>query len=82
MKQHEEMRGIAIAAVLALLSAPCHAQSPISPGQCDQVRAAITQHGLEAARKHAMEHHGLTRADLRTIEQACGIGDRGRRTKR
>jgi hypothetical protein len=76
------MRGIAIAIVLALISTPCHAQGGPSPGQCEQVRAAIAQHGLEAARKHAMEHHGLTRADLRTIEQSCGIGHRSERVKR
>jgi hypothetical protein len=82
LKRREEMRAIAIAIVLVLLSTQCHAQSAPSTGQCDQVRAAIAQHGLQAARKHAMEHHGLTRADLRTIEQSCGIGDRGRRVKR
>ena len=82
LKQHEGMGRIAIAIVLALLSTQSHAQSAPSPGQCEQVRAAIAQYGLEAARKHAMEYHGLTRADLRTIEQSCGIGDRGRRTKR
>ena len=80
------MRGIAIAIMLVLLSIECHAQSGPSPGQCDQVRAAIAQHGLQNARKHAMENHGLTLADLRNIEQSCGIGDRdrdrGRRAKR
>jgi hypothetical protein len=76
------MHKIAIAIVFALLSTPCHAQIAPTTGQCDQVRAAIAQHGLAAARKHAMEHHGLTRADLRTIEQSCSIGDRGPRAKR
>lgn len=74
------MRGIAIAIVLALLSIECHAQNDPSPGQCDQIRAAIAQHGLQAARKHAMANYGLSQADLRTIEQSCGIG--GRRGKR
>jgi hypothetical protein len=79
------MRGIAIAIVLALLSIECHAQNGPTSGQCDQVRAAVTQHGLQAARKHAMENYGLTQVDLRTIEQSCGIADRSRaprRTKR
>ena len=78
------MRGIAIAIMLVLLSIDCHAQSGPSSGQCDQVRAAVAQHGLQNARKHAMENYGLTLADLRNIEQSCGIGDRdrGRRAKR
>ena len=78
------MRGIAIAIMLVLLSIECHAQSGPSPGQCDQVRAAVAQHGLQNARKHAMENYGLTLADLRNVEQSCGIGDRdrGRRAKR
>jgi hypothetical protein len=78
------MRGIVIAIMLVLLSIECHAQSGPSPGQCDQVRAAVAQHGLQNARKHAMENYGLTLADLRNIEQGCGIGDRdrGRRAKR
>jgi ribosomal protein S9 len=82
VKELQDMRCIATAIVLALLSTQCHAQGGPSPGQCDQVRAAIAQHGLEAARKHAMEHHGLTRVDLRTIEQSCGIGQRSGRAKR
>jgi hypothetical protein len=76
------MRGAAIAIVLALLSTHCHAQSAPNAGQCDQVRAAIAQHGLQAARKHAAENHGLSQADLRTIEQSCGIGGRAKRAKR
>jgi hypothetical protein len=76
------MRGIAIAIVFALLSTHSHAQGSPSPGQCDQVRAAIAQHGLEAARKHAMAHYGLTRADIQAIEQSCGIGNRSGRGKR
>ena len=78
------MRGIAIAMMLVLLSIECHAQGGPNPGQCEQVRAAIAQHGLQNARKHAMANHGLTHADLRNIEQTCGIGDRdrGRRAKR
>ncbi len=79
---HEKGRGIAIGILFALLSTPCHAQTSPSPGQCEQVRAAIAQHGLQAARKHAMEHHGLTLADLRSIEQSCGIGQRSGRAKR
>jgi len=68
-----------------LLSIECHAQSGPSAGQCDQVRAAIAQHGLQNARKHAMANYGLTLVDLRNIEQTCGIGERdrgGRRPKR
>jgi arsenate reductase-like glutaredoxin family protein len=76
------MRGIAIAIVLGLLSTQCYAQSAPSSGQCEQVRAAIAQHGLQAARQHAVANHGLSRADLRTIEQSCGIGQRAGRAKR
>ena len=78
------MRQIAVAVVLVLLSIECHAQSGPSDAQCDQVRAAIAQHGLQNARKHAMENYGLSLADLRNIEQTCGIGERnrGRRAKR
>ena len=72
------MRQIAVAVVLVLLSIECHAQSGPSSGQCDQVRAAIAQHGLQNARKHAMANYGLTLVDLRNIEQSCGIGDRNR----
>ena len=75
------MRRIAIVTVLALLSIECHAQGAPSAGQCEQVRAGIAQHGLQAARKHASENYGLSRADLRTIERTCGISQRGRRTK-
>ena len=77
------MRGIATAIMLVLLSIECHAQSGPSPGQCEQVRSAIQQYGLQNARKHAMANYNLTLADLRNIEQSCGIGDRdrGRRAK-
>ena len=76
------MRGAAIAIVLALLSTHGHAQSAPSAGQCDQVRAAIAQYGLQAARKHAAENHGLSQTDLRKIEQSCGIGGHAKRAKR
>ena len=76
------MRGVGIAIVLALLSTHCHAQSGPNPGQCDQVRSAISQYGLQAARKHAAANHGLSQADLRKIEQSCGIGGRAKRAKR
>ena len=78
------MRGTAIAIMLVLLSIECHAQGGPNPGQCEQVRAAVAQHGLQNARKHAMANYSLTLADLRNIEQSCGIGDRdrGRRAKR
>jgi hypothetical protein len=78
----KEMHRISIIAVVALLSTECHAQSGPNAGQCEQVRAAIAQHGLQAARKHAMENYGLTLADLRRIEQDCGIDNRGRRINR
>ena len=79
------MRGIAIATVLVLLSIECHAQGGgPNPGQCEQIRSAIQQHGLQAARKHAMANYNLTLADVRNIEQSCGIGehDRSKRSKR
>ena len=77
------MRRILIVAVVAVLSTQCHAQQGgPNPGQCEQVRAAIEQHGLQAARKHAMANYNLSAADLRRVEQECGIGNRGRRTNR
>ena len=78
------MRGTAIAIVLVLLSIECHAQGGPNPGQCEQVRSAIQQYGLQNARKHAMANYNLTLADVRNIEQSCGIGDRdrGQRAKR
>jgi hypothetical protein len=76
------MRRIGIAIVLSMLSIECHAQSGPSNGQCDQIRAAIAQYGLQAARKHAMANYGLSQTDLRTLEQSCGIGNRSRRGKR
>ena len=78
------MRGTAIAIMLVLLSIECQAQSGPNPGQCEQVRSAIQQYGLQNARKHAMANYNLTLADLRNIEQSCGIGehDRSKRAKR
>jgi hypothetical protein len=72
------MRGMPIAIVLALVSTPCLAQNSISPDQCEQIRQAIAQYGLQAARQHAMANHGLSPNDVRTIEQSCGIGGGGR----
>jgi len=70
--------------MLVLLSIECHAQTTPNPGQCEQVRAAVQQYGLQAARKHAMANYNLSAADLRNIEQGCGIGERGdsKRAKR
>ena len=76
------MHRTSIMIVFALLATECYAQNGPTTGQCDQVRAAIAQHGLQAARKHAMENYGLTLADIRRIEQDCGIDNRGRRTNR
>jgi hypothetical protein len=64
-----------------LLSIECRAQSGPSTGQCEQVRAAVSQYGLQNARKHAMANYGLTLADLRNIEQSCGIGERSSSTR-
>ena len=82
MTWDDEMRRIAIAIVLALLSTHCQAQGAPNTGQCDQIRGAIAQHGLQAARKHAAANHGLSPTDLRSIEQSCGIGQRAKRPKR
>ena len=80
------MRGTAIATVLVLLSVECHAQMQTAPnpGQCEQVRSAIQQYGLQAARQHAIANYGLSVTDVRNIEQGCGIGerDRSKRAKR
>jgi len=81
----EEMHKISFvaAAVIAVLSTQCHAQGGPNPGQCEQVRAAIEQHGLQAARKHAMANYNLSAADVRRVEQECGIGGKGgRQSKR
>ena len=79
---HKEILGMSIMAVFAMLSAPSHAQNGPDAGQCEQVRAAIAQHGLQAARKHAMANYGLTAADLRRVEQECGVDGRGRVSKK
>jgi hypothetical protein len=78
------MHRISIVAVVAVLSATqCYAQGGPNPGQCEQVRDAIAQYGLQAARKHAMQNYNLSAEDLRRVEQECGIGvDRSRRSKR
>jgi len=78
----QKIGGLAIIAVVATLSTQCLAQqhgsftqqSGPDNGQCEQVRAAVAEHGLAAARKHAMENYGLTKVDLRRVEQECGIG--------
>lgn len=76
------MRALSIIALVAVLSTPCLAQqNGPDAGQCDQVRAAIAQHGLQAARKHAMANYNLTPVDLRRVEQECGIDKRGRASK-
>ena len=82
------MRRIAIATVLALLSIECHAQGMPgmmgpgmggpNPGQCEQVRGAIQQYGLQPARQHAMANYGLSATDVRNVEKQCGIGGGGR----
>lgn len=87
-----EVLGIACIAAVATLSAQSHAQQPMQQqmqqqggpdaGQCEQVRAAVAEHGLQAARKHAMENYGLTLADLHRVEQDCRIDGRGRSTKK
>jgi ribosomal protein S9 len=77
------MHRLSIAAVIAVLSTQCYAQGGPNDGQCEQVRAAIAQYGLQAARKHAMANYGLSAEDLRRVEQECGIGGgRSRRSNR
>ena len=78
------MRGTAIAILLVLLSIECHAQGMggPNPGQCEQVRSAIQQYGLQAARKHAQANYNLSATDVRNIEQQCGIGERSDRGDR
>ena len=76
------MHRISIAAVIAVLSTQCLAQQGgPNAGQCEQVRDAIAQYGLAAARKHAMANYNLSATDLRRVEQECGVGKRSRRTK-
>jgi hypothetical protein len=76
------MRRVTVITIVALLSTECLAQTAPTTDQCDQVRAAIAQYGLQAARKHAMENYGLTLADVLRIEQECGIPRRDRGTNR
>lgn len=80
------MRRTVIAGMLTLLSMECHAQGTnVSPDQCNQVRSAIAQYGLQAARAHAVANYGLSPTDVRSIEQSCGItggGNRGQRQPR
>jgi hypothetical protein len=76
------MRSLSLIAFVVLLSTPCLAQDGPDGGQCEQVRAAVEQYGLQAARKHATENYGLTPADLRRVEQDCGIDKRNRRGKK
>ena len=78
----KQMRGISALAAFMVLSTQCHAQNGPDAGQCEQVRAAVAEHGLKAARKHAMANYGLTPVDLRRVEQECGIDNkRGREPK-
>ena len=76
------MRGLFLIALVATLSTPCLAQDGPDDGQCEQVRAAVEQYGLQAARKHATENYGLTPADLRRVEQDCGIDKHKGRAKK
>ncbi|MGN6572513.1 MAG: hypothetical protein ACTHLO_13980 [Pseudolabrys sp.] len=78
----KEVCGISILVAVTALSTQCLAQDGPDAGQCEQVRAAIQEHGLQAARKHAMENYNLTHADIRRIEQDCGIGNRSRDSKK
>lgn len=70
------LAGITSLAVVALLAVQCQAQQRPNAGQCEQVRGAIAQYGLQAARKHAIQNYGLTHADLRRIEQECKVTTR------
>jgi len=74
--------GISIMAAAAVLSTQGHAQNGPNAGQCEQVRSAIAQYGLQAARTHAMQNYGLSPADLRSVEQECGVDNRERRTNK
>lgn len=84
----KNIRGLSIIAIAATLSTPGlaqtmqGAQNGPDAGQCEQVRSAIAEHGLEAARKHAIANYGLTPADLRRVEQECGVGKSGRSSKK
>ncbi|HXD46998.1 MAG TPA: hypothetical protein VN655_17890 [Pseudolabrys sp.] len=76
------MRGLSIIVVVAAFATTCLAQDGPDAGQCEQVRAAVAQYGLQAARAHASENYGLTPADLRRVEHECGVDNRNRRTKK
>ena len=76
------MHKLSIIAALVVLSTQCLAQGGPNGGQCEQVRAAVAQYGLQAARRNAVQNYGLGPADMRRVEQECGIGNRGPRINR
>jgi len=79
----KKMHRILFVAAFAVLSTQCLAQGGPNPGQCEQVKAAIEQYGLAAARKHAMANYNLSATDVRRVEQECGVGGgRSKQSKR
>lgn len=67
---------IAIAAAMFCLRCYAQQQNHPNPAQCEQVRSAVAQYGLRAARQNAHEQYGLSLADINKVESECGIKDR------
>jgi len=78
------MLKLSMAIAVVVLTSHCYAQQQNhpNPAQCEQVRSAVAQYGLQAARKNAQEQYGLTLADIHKIELECGIKGRVRQGRR
>jgi hypothetical protein len=87
MASRKNLKNSVIVALLGFVPVECYAQAQQgqtapSGDQCEQVRAAIEQYGLEAARKHATANYNLSPTDLRDIERSCAVGSNpGRKPK-
>ena len=73
---------VAICAAMFCLQCYAQQQDHPNPAQCEQVRSAVAQYGLQAARQNAREQYGLTPADIHKVELECGINGRSRRDRK
>ena len=78
------MLRLSIAIAAAMFCLQCHAQQQDHPNptQCEQVRSAVAQYGLQAARENAHEQYGLSPANVHKVELECGIKGRTRRGRK
>jgi len=72
---------VAIAAVMLCIQCQAQQQDHPNQAQCEQVRSAVAQYGLPAARKNAREQYGLSPADVQKVELECGINGRIHRAR-